>query len=144
MELNVNEELLSVNDKITASCPTDILRSQALNQSVTNNKYKLWKTVRLTSFQNPTISIRRNLLQVSPSVLIFIFAVLLIPSFNVLNGYFYVLLNLMHGGHFVRILIKLVTQPFLTMAYFCQMHVNVPYYRSILPLTFVADTVHKL
>lgn len=34
-------ELLSVNDKITASCPTDILRSQALNQSVTNNKNKL-------------------------------------------------------------------------------------------------------
>ena len=41
MELYVNEELLSVNDKITASCPTDILRSQTLNQSVTNNKNKL-------------------------------------------------------------------------------------------------------
>ena len=88
-------ELLSVNDKITASCPTDILRSQALNQSVTNNKNKLWKTVRLKRFQNPTISIRRNLFQISPSVLTFIFAVLLIPSFNVLSGYFYVLLNLM-------------------------------------------------
>ena len=34
-------ELLSVNDKITASCPTDILRFQALYQSVTNNKNKL-------------------------------------------------------------------------------------------------------
>ena len=95
MELNVNEELLTANDKITASCRTDILRSQALNQSVTNNKNKLLKTVRLKSFHNHTISIRRNLFQVSPSVLTFIFAVLLIPSFNVLSGYFYVLLNLM-------------------------------------------------
>ena len=40
------------------------------------------------------IAIHFNLLQVCTSVPLFVFAVLLKPSFNVLSGYFYVSLNL--------------------------------------------------
>ena len=66
---------------------------------------------RLTSFQNPIISIRFNILQVYPSVLNFVLALLLISnSFNVLSDYFYVSLGLLAAHTSVRIVIKLVTQ----------------------------------
>ena len=45
-------------------------------------------------FSKTPIAIRFNLLKVCPSVPIFVFAVQCIPSFNVLNGYFYVSFNL--------------------------------------------------
>ena len=44
--------------------------------------------VRSQVFQIPQFSIHFNLLQFCPSVPSFIYAVLLIPSFNVLSGYF--------------------------------------------------------
>jgi len=62
--------------------------SQAFYQVLQTTKNELWKTVRLTSFQNPTTEIRFNLLQVCPSVSTFVFAVLLMPSFNVLSDCF--------------------------------------------------------
>ena len=43
---------------------------------------------------NFSIAIRFNLLQICPSVLSFEFALLFIPSFNVLSVYFYVFMNL--------------------------------------------------
>ena len=90
MELNVNKEI---------TCKRQ-------NHSFFSNKY----TVRLISFQKPTISVRFNLLQVCPSVPTFVFAVLLLPSFNVLSGYFFVSLNSVAVPN-VRILIKFgVTQ----------------------------------
>ena len=53
------------------------------------------KKIRLKSFQNlTTVVIRFNLLQVFSSVPLFAFLVLVRPSFNVLNAYFYVLLSL--------------------------------------------------
>ena len=66
------------------------------------------KTVSLRSLQKPAILIRFNLLQVCPSVLTFVFAVLLIPSFNILRDYFFVSLNL-EAVPIVRILIKFKT-----------------------------------
>ena len=92
-----------VNDKITAFLPTSII------SNVTNNTNEHWKTVRLTSFQNPTTEIRFNLLHVCPFVPTFVFAVLLLPSFNVLSGYFFVSLNSV-AVPTVRILIEFVTQ----------------------------------
>ena len=67
------------------------------------------KTVRLRGRQKPAILIRFNLLPVCPSVLTFVFAVLLIPSFNTLSDYFFVSLNL-EAVPIVRILIKFKTQ----------------------------------
>ena len=67
------------------------------------------KTVRLRSLQKPAIFIRFNLLPVCPSVPTFAFAVLLIPSFNILSDYFYVSPNLV-AVPIVRILIKFKTQ----------------------------------
>ena len=46
-----------VNDKITASCQTS-MSPKVLYQNVTNTKRELWKTDRLTSFQNPSNTIR--------------------------------------------------------------------------------------
>ena len=77
MEINVREEITIkwqnysfLSNKYTSSSISNVI----------NNKNKLWKTVRLTSFQKPTITIRCNLLQVWPSVPYFIFTVLFIPS----------------------------------------------------------------
>ena len=67
------------------------------------------KTVRLRSLQKPAIFIRFNLLPVRPSVPTFVFAVLLIPSFNILSDYFYVSPNLV-AVPIVRILIKFKTR----------------------------------
>ena len=67
------------------------------------------KTVRLRSLQKPAILVPFNILPVCPSVLTFVFAVLLIPSFNILSDYFYVSLNL-EAVPIVRILIKFKTQ----------------------------------
>ena len=58
------------------------------------NKNILWKTFRLTSFQNPQNTTCLTFLQVCALVPSFIFAVLFISSFNILSGYFFVLLNL--------------------------------------------------
>ena len=77
MEINVREEITIkwqnysfLSNKYTSSSISN----------VTNNKNELWKTVRLTRFQKPTISIRCNVLQVWPSVPSFVFTVLFIPS----------------------------------------------------------------
>ena len=72
-------------------------------------KLTLKKTVRPRSFQKPEILIRFNLLPVCSSVPTFVFAVLLIPSFNILSDYFYVSPNLV-AVPIVRILIKFKTQ----------------------------------
>ena len=80
--LSVKE--LSVNKETTCKRQNHSFLStkytcQALYQTLfllTNNKNELLKTVRLTSFQETTISIRFNLLQVCPSVSNYIFAVL--------------------------------------------------------------------
>ena len=69
-------------------------------------KGTLKKPVRLTSFQNPIISICFNIFQVCPSVPNFVFALLLISSFNVLSDYFYVSLSLV-AVHTVRTLKKI-------------------------------------
>ena len=69
------------------------------------------KTVRLRSLQKPEILVRFDLLPVCPAVPTFVFAVLLIPSFNILSDYFYVSLNLV-AVPTVRILIEFVTQLF--------------------------------
>ena len=75
-------------------------------------KQQRWglEIVRLTSSQKPTILIHFNLLQVFPSMITFVkFAVLVIPSLNVLSAYSYVSLNLISVST-VRVLIKFVTQ----------------------------------
>ena len=59
------EKKLLVNDKITTSCPTNLL---SVISKVANNKTDdFWKSFRLTSFEKPTFAIRFNLLQVCPS-----------------------------------------------------------------------------
>ena len=65
-------------------------RLSSIMSNVTNRKR--WKTFRLTSLKT-AIAMRFNLLQFCPSVLSFVFAVLLLPSFNVWAVIF-VLLNL--------------------------------------------------
>ena len=82
MEINVQDEI--VNRKITASCPNKYI-FQTIIQNVTNTKSELWKTNRLTSFQKLPMPIPFCLFVPS-----FIFAVLLIPSLNVLSDYFLV------------------------------------------------------
>ena len=67
--------------------------------NVTNNK----------KFSKTTIAIRFNILQVYPSVPLFIFTGLLLPSFKFLGGYFHVSLNLEAFATF-RFLINLVAQ----------------------------------
>ena len=61
--------------------------------NATNNKKKLWKTVRLKSFERPIISLLFNFLQLYLSASTSIFAVLFILSFNALIFYFYVSLH---------------------------------------------------
>ena len=85
------EELLE-NDKTTVSCQRNCLPSIISN--VKNNKNELSKTVRLTNFSKPPIAIRFNPLQVCSSAPTLVFAVLFLPSFNVLSSYFHVSLNL--------------------------------------------------
>ena len=65
--------------------------------------------LRHNKFSKPTIAIRFNLLQDCPSVPPFVLAVLFIPSFKFLSGYFYVSLNLVAVTR-VRILIKFLSQ----------------------------------
>ena len=62
-------------------------------QTTKMNPYTLLKTVRLASFQKPTIAIRFYL-QVCPSVPPFVLARLFISSFHVLRDYFFASLNL--------------------------------------------------
>ena len=76
--------LWKLNHKITASCPTKYT-SQAIRQNVTNTKRELWNTNRLKSFQKLAKPI-----PFCPFVPSFVFAVLLIPSLNVLSDYFLV------------------------------------------------------
>ena len=77
MEINVREEITIkwqnysfLSNKYTSSSISNVI----------NNKNELWKTVRLTRFRKPTISIRCNVLQVWPPVPSFVFTVLFIPS----------------------------------------------------------------
>ena len=65
--------------------------------------------LRLTSFQKTTISIFFNLLQVSPSVPPFTFAMIFIPSSHVLSSYFCVSLSLVEVTT-VSILMNFTTQ----------------------------------
>ena len=88
LELNVKEEITWKRQNNSFVSNKYILPQHVSN--VTNNKNELWKTARLRTFQKPTISIHFNLLQVCPSVPRFLFAVLLISSFNILSDYFYV------------------------------------------------------
>ena len=81
--LTLTKKLLA-NDKIKASCSTNTLPKHYIK------RYKQQKW----TFQKPTTTIRFNLLEVCPSVPPFVFAVLFLPSFNVLSCYFCVLLNL--------------------------------------------------
>ena len=84
METNVREEIIKwqnysfLSNKYSSSSISNVI----------NNKNKLWKPVRLTSFQKPTTTIRFNLLHVWPSVPYFVFAVLFIPSSHVLEKLF--------------------------------------------------------
>ena len=75
---------LLVNDK-TNSFLSNKYISQAIIQNVTDTKSELSKPSRLTSFQKHTMSSR-----FCPFVPFFVFAVLLIPSLNVLSDYFLV------------------------------------------------------
>ena len=81
--LTLTKKLLA-NDKIKASCSTNTLPKHYIK------RYKQQKW----TFQKPTTANRFNLLEVCPSVPPFVFAVLFLPSFNVLSCYFCVLLNL--------------------------------------------------
>ena len=77
--LTLTKKLL-VKDKIAVPCATNTLPSVISNFK--NNKNELWKTVGLTIFHKPTLSIRFNLpVQVCPSESSFIIAVLLVHSF---------------------------------------------------------------
>ena len=80
--------------------------------NVTNDINELAK-LRLTSFQKTTISIRFNLLQVSPSLPPFRFAMIFIPSCHVLSSYFCVSLSLVEVTT-VSILINFTTQSSIT------------------------------
>ena len=77
--LTLTKKLLA-NDKIKTSCSTNTLPKHYIK------RYKQQKW----TFQKPTTAIRFNLLEVCPSVP----PALFLPSFNVLSGYFCVLLNL--------------------------------------------------
>lgn len=57
----------------------------------------------------PTIAVRFYLLQLCPSAPSFVFSLLFIPSFNVLNDYFNVLLYLVAVSN-VLVQINIVTQ----------------------------------
>ena len=78
MEINAQEE-------ITWKRQNKQFIPKAIIQNVTDTKSELWKTSRLTSFQKLTIPSR-----FCPLVPSFVFAVLLIPSLNVLSDYFLV------------------------------------------------------
>ena len=85
METNVPEEII-IKLQNYSFLSNKYTSSSILN--VINNKNELWKTVRLTSFQKPTKTIRFNLLHVWQSVPYFVFAVLFIPSSHVLEKLF--------------------------------------------------------
>ena len=107
LSLMLRKNLL-VNDRITASFPTNIPPKHC-NKRYKQQKWTLRNCYRLTSFQKPTIPIRFKLLLVCPSMPTFVFAVLCVSSFNILSDYFKVFLNLV-AVHTVRILINVVTQ----------------------------------
>ena len=76
-----------VNDKITASYQTN-MSSQYYFTRYKQQKWTLkncWRNM----FSKTTIAILFNLHQVCPSVPTFVFAVLFIPSFNVLSSFLY-------------------------------------------------------
>ena len=73
-------EKFPVNNQIPASCKLCMYTAfQTWFQTLQTTKSKLWKIVRVTSFQKTKIAIIFNLLQFCPSVP-FVFAMLLIPS----------------------------------------------------------------
>ena len=83
MEINVQEEITCKRQNNNFLFNKYI--SQAIIQNVTDTKTELWKTSRLTSFQKLAMPI--PFCPFSPS---FVFAVLLIPSLNVLSDHFLV------------------------------------------------------
>ena len=83
MEINVQEE--TTCKRQNKQLPLQQYIFQATIQNVTDTKGEFWKTNRLTSFQKLTMSSR-----FCPLVPSFVFAVLLIPSLNVLSDYFFV------------------------------------------------------
>ena len=103
----VKKKLL-VNDKIKAFCSTKTLPKHYIKR-YKQQKWTLKTCYAIKSFQKPTIAIRFNLLQDCPSGPPFVLAVLFIPSFTFLSGYFYVSLNLVAVPR-VRILIKFLSQ----------------------------------
>ena len=83
-------EKLLLNNENPPSCKTKMSPKHYFKRYIcTNNKNKLWKTVRLTSFQKTKIAICFNLLYVCPSIPSFVLAVLSILSFHVFSDYFY-------------------------------------------------------
>ena len=62
--------------------------------NIRKNKNEVWKTVKLTSFQKTRTAIRFNLLHICPSVCPFVFTLLFISSYHVLNSYLYVSISL--------------------------------------------------
>ena len=84
MELNLNKEITCKRQN--QSFLFNKYTSKALYQTLQTTKMNFLKTHNC----NPLF----NLLEVCPSVPPFVFAVLFLPSFNVLSCYFCVLLNL--------------------------------------------------
>ena len=76
-----------LNDKVTARCLTNVSQSLYQMLQTTEMNLPLGKQV----FKNQNCI---NLLQVWPSVPLLVLAEIFIPPFNVLNGYFYVSLNM--------------------------------------------------
>ena len=83
MEINVQEEITCKRQNNNFLYNKYI--SQAIIQNITDTKSELRKTSRLTSFQTLTMSSR-----FCPFMPSFVFAVLLIPSLNILSDYFLV------------------------------------------------------
>ena len=83
MEINVQEEITSKRQNKQLSVQQ--IYFPTIIQNVTDTKSELWKPSTLTSFQKLTMSTR--FCSFVPS---FVFAVLLIPSLNVLSDYFLV------------------------------------------------------
>ena len=83
MEIKVQEEITCKRQN--KQLPLQQYISQAIIQNVTDTKTEFWKTNRLTSFQKLT-----KFSRFCPFVSSFVFAVLLIPSLNVLSDYFLV------------------------------------------------------
>ena len=86
MEINVQEEITCKRQN--NSFLSNKYTCQAIIQNVTNTKSELCKTIRLTS-QLTKFSKTHNVFPFCPFVPSFVFAVLFIPSLNLLCDYFF-------------------------------------------------------